>query len=732
MGKMVIDENVFSVEVETETGIEQRNLELISVLGEGRGAEARLVRDLHTEQLIVEKVEKAGPLTRFIYAVTFQAPFAYKRNHDAIRTAFYRRMIIQDLNALWELDLKFSDALYTRWDSETNSFVLGTEHIAGKGPIPNPVDGEYVLRLFDRELKKPSPSHIPGLVKIMRRFQSMLHQSGLIGTEWQTDPKVLPTTANFLYDGEKWNSIDLESAIPAVTSLYHLMQGFSFKRWLLFDDVNFNVLHDYISETRQVLTDDLGSTGFERLEQRIEKLEMHMTRWKQSEHRPLEYLPELLPSLVSEARDVAAKIKDKAIYKFFSDKDYRLEAFQNLHFALLYSMYRKEKAEDFVRDNFIEFRERGWVSEKEFANLEETLDSGVMMDHLNHFGAHIIIRAMNPPLIGDAVLAALTVYTGELLYLSPMLLPAALRTLYTSVCIASNMIKKGRPDALHLIALPISPIPTIGFLAYPSAMSFMYNEFSDTILRIIASKTGKAVPVFGGKDTRLELYIVKLVDGIASARTSVTHPIETAIGHLKREDGIVIPALAKRLNEYANRGVRIDEDKVRTGNMLSLSYIKNRINEFEDSPFRNAWGLVRDNYNAALYAAAGWLFAKDDPILAVYTFTLSTFLNDLFRRDNERGFPKAMRDALFFPLMTFLTPDPENIYVAKTMAENPSYTTNGALYSVIGIAIINYLSKVQKIKDDVTYAVQRIKEKDFPGRLREKIMKPLNLMYQEK
>lgn len=275
------------------TGIPQpKTVKPIKVLGRGRAAQAILVDATFDSGKTVRCVEKRfspGWLTRFIYRIGFQSPFAYQSNRDAILTCYYRRLVVsQILKGLGE-STAVASPLYVRFDQPSRSWVLAAEWIQGRGVRPANADHRRPLRWIQEKLgfsqrKATSPpAEIDELVHVMRKLESQLHHWGLSGTGWQVSPTAIVSTANLLRVNDRYITIDLESGIPAVLVFRYLLDGL--KRFQLppFDELDSKSLRQWFQGERAQLARQLGSKEISELENHIEQLIGHHQAWKQSE-----------------------------------------------------------------------------------------------------------------------------------------------------------------------------------------------------------------------------------------------------------------------------------------------------------------------------------------------------------------------------------------------------------------------------------------------------------------
>lgn len=264
----------------------------VRVLGCGRAAEAILVDATFECGKTVRCVEKRfspGWLTRLIYRIGFQSPFAYKSNQNAILTCYYRRLVVSQILKGLDSTTKVAKPLYVRFDSSTRSWVLAAEWIRGRGIRPATANPDRPLQWIRKKLRlqqhqdTQTTSEVDELVEVMKQLESKLHQCGLGGTGWQVSPQAIVSTANLLRVDNHYVAIDLESGIPAVLVLRYLVDGIRRFQLPPFDDLDETVLARWYQLEREQLAERIGRQESSALDRNIEQLITHHQAWKQSE-----------------------------------------------------------------------------------------------------------------------------------------------------------------------------------------------------------------------------------------------------------------------------------------------------------------------------------------------------------------------------------------------------------------------------------------------------------------
>src|SRR5262245_22334769 len=168
--------------IHTHQGLVPQGVRTIKVLGRGRAAEARLVSIIlqgGEERLCVEKVFRPGLLTRAIYRIAFQAPFAYQTCEHAILASFYRRRVAGAIALAMKAGARVAEPYYVRWDAKTQSFVLACEYIRGRGILPQPLDSHSMRRWLASWVRQhdrfpaPASEEICDLMARMTKLESL-------------------------------------------------------------------------------------------------------------------------------------------------------------------------------------------------------------------------------------------------------------------------------------------------------------------------------------------------------------------------------------------------------------------------------------------------------------------------------------------------------------------------------------------------------------------------------
>ena len=278
-----------------------QSVRVIKILGAGRAARAQLVEATFSDGRTIKCVEKVfdpGRLTRTIYRLSFQSPFAYQKNRDAILTSFYRRRVASAILEASDIKCDVSQPkshpqvatpLYVRFDSTTQSWVLAAQWVNGRGINPAPADPARIsrqLRMVTTRGQATSPRkrfEIDELIDVMSQIEKLLGRCGLVGSGWQVSPRAIVSTANLLRVQDRYTVIDLESGIPAVLVPHYILSGLWRGQLPPFDDLDTERLQTWLNDNERLLAFRLGPDAMDQLRYDADKLIEHSAAWKQSE-----------------------------------------------------------------------------------------------------------------------------------------------------------------------------------------------------------------------------------------------------------------------------------------------------------------------------------------------------------------------------------------------------------------------------------------------------------------
>lgn len=605
-------------------------MQVVRVLGKGRAAQAQLVDAvMHDGSVIrcVEKVFAPGKLTRLIYRLSFQSPFAYQKCADAIKAAFFRRRVAARVLKFGEVDCDVAEPLYVRFDKDESAWVLAAKWIDGRGIRPESVSSEMLWGSKRGQIavvpqateSKREPAEIKQILTTMRSVEKCFADAGLYGSGWQVSPRAMVSTANLLRVNDRYCIVDLESGIPAVLDPKYLWASLSRAVAPPFDDLDELRLNNWFDEHESELRLSLGDNTVSELSDDIGQLVYHSNAWKQNElavfrkswrllrrstwrnhihsrihqwerdetvdagvlrNAPLKstllWILDFVPGRIGRLamRIIGRQETRSNTKRFLRDTEYRklrLEDYRkvqqeswilsgrisqdckprNLSFLLhsvlsnftpvrvhrlltnrtrrhhlfmrmrllFSSSYRTRLAYRHIDKSIRRWEGEQRISQFESCQLMRDLDGLELGVYLQGFGTHLAIKAMLPfvaPIKVGGVAAFLA--NGNIWFLLPLVFAPLLRLAATLV----NAIRFRQKCVPHMEAALISPLPTVGSAAFPVQLFVSRPELSAFLMRNTASLLARRIPIYGGKDSRTELALIKIADYTVYAVRMIT------------------------------------------------------------------------------------------------------------------------------------------------------------------------------------------------------------------
>jgi undecaprenyl-diphosphatase len=228
--------------------------------GIGRHAHALTSLVIFNEDKTVSKVYSPGLLPRILYWVSFQAPFPYIANRNALQAAAARRNLAADLTEFW-----FGTSRVARVvgiDEYRGQFGIRSEFVVGGEP-------------HDRAGAKAF------LVELRNRFE----ESGL--PTWQIDPRQPRAIDNVMESEDgRYMIVDLESGLVApIASPKSFVRGIRRGQFPLYDDVYVDITRAYVAENAAAIEATLGAERLAAMQSTLEELATAQAAWHASEPR---------------------------------------------------------------------------------------------------------------------------------------------------------------------------------------------------------------------------------------------------------------------------------------------------------------------------------------------------------------------------------------------------------------------------------------------------------------
>lgn len=209
---------------------------------------------------------------------------------------------------------------------------------------------------------------------------------------------------------------------------------------------------------------------------------------------------------------ILAAITPAGMHRWFSDPVHRRNLLTRMMLICVSARFQSEYGRYLIRACIRQWEDAGRLSPREAMQLRRQLESSDTDEYVRCFGMHmglkLLLPLMTPLKYGGG---AVSVLSGNLWFLFFLLLMPACRTAIT----LWRMIASGRPVIDYIDALIVGVLPVIGSIAYPVQMYSRYRELSAFLLRDSAARLGRWVPIYGGKDSRIEIWSIKSTNWVA-------------------------------------------------------------------------------------------------------------------------------------------------------------------------------------------------------------------------
>lgn len=504
----------------------------------GKGRSASVYKITHAGKDAVRKIFTGSGAADLAMSIFFGTTVDYQWSEDAVKTAFYRRRVLNALLKLWFNDrLQIATPLDTGKDDETGHLYLDTDFVQGEtARLYNPFSLAHISEYND--LKKI----------IFPELQQHLYQAGFVGAMWQAGYGQPCSIANFLcikFDEdktkEKWVWIDTESGVPALASYSIFKQlGFYFPwalklRRPLFDDVDESKLRTYISENNDALKKQLGKIAFAEFLNDVDSLLKHQAKWKSMSRftRIMHYYR--ARGRISEEYFSALKQRKRSklgfllktyyptqfgsFFSYFGRKSWSfIKLISPIRWgvfflrSMLSRKYRVMKSCAFIEKRINEWEELKRITPHQAEILKTELHYQESSQYLADFGIFLALKPFG--YFVKIFIVPLLLFYG---WINPI--AAVFIIIFFSVTVRFiYALLRGIEDFFFgrpfpYVAILIAPIPSFGTCAHPCQMVHSArkgHEVSQFIVYEVLSTIAKKIPVWGGYNSEIEYFLNRI------------------------------------------------------------------------------------------------------------------------------------------------------------------------------------------------------------------------------
>ena len=279
-------------------------------------------------------------IVRALYRLAFQAPFPYRTNGHALKSAEAKRKIVG----------------------------LLTQHRFGQdmiAPVVRIDETDTGYRFVTGLVEGPEPASNHEVSHTLSKFYEFFQQTGL--PTWQISPANPHAYTNFIRnsDGEL-KLIDIESSIVSFSPPFgQLRAALRDGLYPVFDDVDFARLRQYVGSNREEMAASLGTDGFDELDAAIDDAEAYSISWKESEPR------------------IWGRIA-RGVYAFFDMSPLIRRLGRIVDGA-------EAKATSFLQSAVDRWEVEGRIDSEQAADLRGQIETSEVASLLKHLGAHVAL-----------------------------------------------------------------------------------------------------------------------------------------------------------------------------------------------------------------------------------------------------------------------------------------------------------------------------------------------------
>ncbi|HBJ34845.1 MAG TPA: hypothetical protein DDZ51_08800 [Planctomycetaceae bacterium] len=237
-------------------------------------------------------------------------------------------------------------------------------------------------------------------------------------------------------------------------------------------------------------------------------------QWKQDDRLPSDHLLSTMgASFVTNW--ALSKATPARLHRWLSDPAYRQQRQTRMFLFCVSGRFQRELGRLYIRTRVQVWQQEHRLNEAEAQRLNAQLDNHGVDEYVRGFGMHVGLKLLMPFVMSLKIGgAAASVASGNPFYfLFMLMLVPMLRTAIT----IWRKLATGRPLADYRDALIVGVLPVVGSIAYPVQMHCKFPDLSLFLLRDFASRIGRMLPIYGGKDSRTEIAAISSVNLVAEA-----------------------------------------------------------------------------------------------------------------------------------------------------------------------------------------------------------------------
>ncbi|KAA1260994.1 hypothetical protein LF1_35360 [Rubripirellula obstinata] len=208
------------------------------------------------------------------------------------------------------------------------------------------------------------------------------------------------------------------------------------------------------------------------------------------------------------------------MHRFLVDPSWRAERAGKLAGLLTNKRYQSIVGRRMFLRTVKKWQDRRWIDPEEAASLKESFHGPEISVYSRGLAMHLAVKTLTPVFAPIKVGGVAVYFSGGSLWhaVAPFVALPIMRTAVTLASVWSNRVANVR----HREAFLVGVIPTLGSSAFIVQMWAANQSISALMIREMASRLGRSIPIYGGADSRTEHYCLTAANRIIGAARYVT------------------------------------------------------------------------------------------------------------------------------------------------------------------------------------------------------------------
>lgn len=207
-----------------------------------------------------------------------------------------------------------------------------------------------------------------------------------------------------------------------------------------------------------------------------------------------------------------AKIMPARVQRFVFDPTDRRKHVRGFGKLITSARYQRLWGSQLIRSAIRRWESASRITPFEAASLRRQASDTAVSAYSRGLAFHVLLKFLTP-VVAPLKFGSLAVflYSGNALYLLPMFVLPAARTIVT-LGIGGSIRRRGEKPPPLKHALIVGCLPTVGTSAFAIQMAAFQPHLSEFLIRDAASKIGRNLPIYGGADSRTEMACIAACD----------------------------------------------------------------------------------------------------------------------------------------------------------------------------------------------------------------------------